>query len=49
MNHPCNQFSCPEYNQGRCFGGGCRTNPMPEREDSEEGGLIMAETHKEEN
>lgn len=30
MNHPCNNFSCPEYNQGQCFGGGCRTNPMPE-------------------
>lgn len=29
MNHPCNQFSCPEYNQGQCFGGGCKLNPMP--------------------
>ena len=32
MNHPCNNFSCPEYNQGQCFGGGCKSNPMPERE-----------------
>ena len=36
MNHPCNQFSCPEYNQGQCFGGGCKSNPMPEREDDNE-------------
>ena len=31
MSHPCNQFSCPEWNQGECFGGGCSRNPMPER------------------
>ena len=43
MNHPCNQFSCPEYNQGQCFGGGCRTNPMPDREDDNENFI-----HKEE-
>lgn len=32
MSHPCNRFSCPEYNQGECFGGGCSTNPMPKKE-----------------
>lgn len=36
MNHPCHNFSCPEYNQGQCFGGGCKSNPMPEREDGED-------------
>jgi hypothetical protein len=36
MNHPCHNFSCPEYNQGQCFGGGCKSNPMPEREDDNE-------------
>lgn len=38
MNHPCNRFSCPEWNQGQCFGGGCRQNPapMPEPKDSDE-------------
>ena len=36
MNHPCDRYPCPEYNQGQCFGGGCRTNPMPEREDNNE-------------
>lgn len=29
MNHPCNRFSCPEWNQGQCFGGGCKQNPAP--------------------
>ena len=29
MSHPCDRFSCPEYNQGQCFGGGCRSNPAP--------------------
>ena len=44
MHHPCNQFSCPEYNQGQCFGGGCRINPAPsgdgdsETDDNEEEG-----------
>ena len=36
MNHPCHNSSCSEYNQGQCFGGGCKSNPMPEREDSED-------------
>jgi hypothetical protein len=30
MNHPCNRSSCPEYNQGQCFGGGCKLNPAPD-------------------
>lgn len=32
MSHPCNRFSCPEYNQGECFGGGCSTNPIPKED-----------------
>ena len=32
MNHPCNDWKCPEYNHGQCFGGGCRTNPGPHDE-----------------
>ena len=27
-NHPCDRRSCPEWNQGQCFGGGCRANPI---------------------
>jgi hypothetical protein len=38
MNHPCDNFSCPEYNQGQCFGDGCKANPMPEQEDDNENG-----------
>ena len=39
MSHPCDRFSCPEYNQGQCFGGGCKSNPMPEpsEPDTEDG------------
>lgn len=33
MSHPCNCYSCSEWNQGECFGGGCKRNPAPERED----------------
>lgn len=29
MNHPCNNWKCPEYNHGQCFGMGCSANPMP--------------------
>lgn len=36
MSHPCNDYACPEWCHGQCFGGGCRTNPMPEREDDNE-------------
>ena len=32
MRHYCDRFSCPEYNHGQCFGGGCRANPMPKEE-----------------
>lgn len=28
MNHPCDRFSCPEWNQGQCFGDGCKANPI---------------------
>lgn len=38
MNHSCNNWRCPEYNHGQCFGMGCSLNPMPtpsEPEDSE--------------
>ena len=37
MSHPCDRFSCPEYNQGQCFGGGCRANPAPSEPDAEDG------------
>jgi len=32
MSHYCDRFSCPEYNHGQCFGGGCKANPMPKEE-----------------
>lgn len=35
MWHPCNFQSCPECVGGQCFGGGCRTNPMPEPKDND--------------
>lgn len=35
-NHPCDRFSCPEWNQGQCFGGGCRENPIVETESDNE-------------
>ena len=34
MNHPCNDYTCPEWCHGQCFGGGCRTNPMPKDNDN---------------
>lgn len=40
MSHYCDRFSCPEYNHGQCFGGGCKWNPAhvdePETTDDEE-------------
>lgn len=42
MSHYCDRFSCPEWNHGQCFGGGCKWNPAPvendppETEDDEE-------------
>ena len=33
MSHYCDRYSCPECVHGQCFGGGCRTNPMPKDED----------------
>lgn len=32
MNHPCNDYTCPEWCHGQCFGSGCKANPMPESE-----------------
>lgn len=29
MSNYCDRFSCPEYNHGQCFGGGCKWNPAP--------------------
>ena len=35
--HMCDNYSCPEYNQGKCFGGGCWRNPAkPSDEENEE-------------
>lgn len=33
MTHYCDRFSCPEYYGGQCYGGGCKTNPMPKDKD----------------
>ena len=39
MWHPCNNFACPEWVQGQCFGGGCSSNPPPEEKpDDDESG-----------
>ena len=34
--HPCDRFSCPEWHQGQCFGGGCRANPIKENDNDNE-------------
>lgn len=34
MSHPCYCYSCSEWNQGECFGGGCKMNPAPERDET---------------
>ena len=36
MSHPCDRFNCHEWNQGECFGGGCKANPMPEKDKERE-------------
>lgn len=36
MSHPCHNFRCPEWNQGECFGDGCRRNPAPQERDGYE-------------
>lgn len=31
--HICRYWQCVENYGGQCYGGGCRMNPMPERDD----------------